>query len=406
MDNKPNLNSIKPAAFAGMMGRRLKAIATSSAAPVRDLYDYPANRLARELHPSKQYLRVAAIEAHSDDMKTYTLVPDKEKGTAALAWFSAGQYLVIALKVGGKACSRPYSISSSPAETLEGRYRLTIKRVADGTVSNHILDTWTVGTSVLASAPMGDFTYEPLRDAKTVVGVAGGSGITPFYAFAKAIAEGEEDFNLTILYGSRTLEDAVFSEEIKALAAACPRLRLVNVLSDVSKKPKDAEKGFITAALIKKYAPENEPYSVFLCGPQAMYNFVDKELEGLGLRRKFIRHELFGEYFHPENDAAYPENVAESFQLTVRIAGKSQTVACPRDTSLLRAMEAAGINAPADCRSGRCGWCHSQLISGEVFVPASVDGRRQADKLYGYIHPCCTFPLSDVVIDVPPLPYK
>ena len=28
-----------------------------------------------------------------------------------------------------------------------------------------------------------------------------------------------------------------------------------------------------------------------------------------------------------------------------------------------------------------------------------------ADKLYGYIHPCCTFPLSDCEIDVPPMPY-
>jgi ferredoxin len=86
------------------------------------------------------------------------------------------------------------------------------------------------------------------------------------------------------------------------------------------------------------------------------------------------------------------------------MAGKEYNVACPADTSLLRAMEAAGINAPSDCRSGRCGWCHSQLISGEVYVPAEVDGRRLADKDFGYIHPCCTFPLSDVTIDVPPMP--
>ena len=66
--------------------------------------------------------------------------------------------------------------------------------------------------------------------------------------------------------------------------------------------------------------------------------------------------------------------------------------------------KAAGVKAPSDCRSGRCGWCHSQLLSGDVYVPESVDGRRMADKMYGYIHPCCSFPLSDVVIDVPPMP--
>jgi ferredoxin len=83
--------------------------------------------------------------------------------------------------------------------------------------------------------------------------------------------------------------------------------------------------------------------------------------------------------------------------------GKEQTITAPRDTSLLRSLEAAGIAAPAHCRSGECGWCHSKLVSGEVYTPKSVDGRREADYLYGYIHPCCSFPLSDLVIEVPPV---
>lgn len=35
-------------------------------------------------------------------------------------------------------------------------------------------------SDVTVSASLGNFTYEPLRDAKTVVGVVGGSSITPF----------------------------------------------------------------------------------------------------------------------------------------------------------------------------------------------------------------------------------
>ena len=65
--------------------------------------------------------------------------------------------------------------------------------------------------------------------------------------------------------------------------------------------------------------------------------------------------------------------------------------------------EAAGIAAPAHCRSGECGWCHSKLVSGEIYAPKSVDGRREADLLYGYIHPCCSFPLSDLTIEVAPV---
>ena len=404
MSKKEGLERFGRSDFVKIMTDRIKAVSASSSEPVSDLYSHAPNKLAAALHPHIQYLVVRRVIEHSPDMKTFVFAPDRNKGTKSLAWFSAGQYIVICVNADGKAYNRPYSISSSPRDTKDGLISITVKRVADGIASGYMLDNWKEGTEVIASAPLGDFTYEPLRDAKTVIGIAGGSGITPFRSFAKAILEGDEDFSLTILYGSRTKADAVFGDEIAGWAETCPKLRLVNVLSE--EKADGCEQGFITADMIKKYAPEGEPFSVFLCGPQAMYDFADKEIAALGIRRKFVRHELFGEYFHPERSDDYPGDITETYRLTVTVAGRTQTVDCPAGTSLLRAMEAAGIAAPSDCRSGRCGWCRSQLLKGEVYVPESVDGRRMADKIYGYIHPCCSFPLSDVEIDVPPLPYS
>ncbi len=403
MANNKKLQALSMGGFVKTMADRLRAVNKSSDAPVPELLSYPENRLAEALHPHVQFLVVRDVIEHSPDMKSFLLAPDEKRGAKTLAWFSAGQYLVLALNIDGKTVSRPYSIASSPRDTLQGFYQITVKRVEGGIASGWILDNWKPGTAVTASAPLGDFTYEPLRDAKTVIGVAGGSGITPFRSFARAIAQGDEDFTLVLLYGSRAKKDAVFSDEIVELAAQCGKIRLVNVLS--ASKAKDCEQGFITADLIRKYAPQDEPYSVFLCGPQAMYRFVDKEIETLSLRRKFVRHELFGECFHPEQNADYPGDGKAVYTITVHMAGETYTTQCPADTSLLRAMEAAGIRAPSDCRSGRCGWCHSQLLKGDVYVPENVDGRRMADKLYGYIHPCCTFPLSDCEIDVPPMPY-
>ena len=396
-----DLNNIPRASLFSMFFKRINAVKAASDSPVKDLNSYPANRLANELHPKCQHLKIKEIIPFSDDFKRFVFEADKELGTEKLAWFSAGQYLVIAVEIDGKTYCRPYSIASSPRDTLKGEIMIAVKRVNEGIVSGYMLDNMKPGDRILASAPLGDFTYEPLRDAKTVIGIAGGSGITPFRSFAKAISEGDEDFNLILLYGSRTLEDAVFSDEIKALAGDYPKIKLVNVLSE--EKKKGCENGFIGQKLILKYAPENENYSIFLCGPQAMYEFADKEIAQLGLRRKFIRHEVFGEYFHPEKNEDYKADINAVYNLTVRMSGEEFTCMCPADTSLLRAMEAAGIKAPSDCRSGRCGWCRSQLISGDVYIPQSVDGRRMADKEFGYIHPCCSFPLSDIVIDVPPL---
>ena len=69
-------------------------------------------------------------------------------------------------------------------------------------------------------------------------------------------------------------------------------------------------------------------------------------------------------------------------------------------TRLKSAMERAGINAPAKCRAGGCGFCHSRLVSGKYSI-AGADKRRLADTKFGYIHPCCTYPDSDMEIVVP-----
>ena len=396
--SRPKLWKLNPMDFTKINPTRQAKIEAAPAKELPATDSYVPNKIAKALHPGTQYVKVAEVVEQSADTKTFWLEANTAKGTEKLAWFSAGQYLSVTLEIGSMKLTRPYSLSSSPREALAGRYGLTIKRVKDGLASNYILDNWTVGTEVTVSEPLGVFTYEPLRDAKTIIGVAGGSGITPFRSLAKAIADGDEDAEMILLYGSRTLADAVFQDEFKALEG--PKFKLVNVLSN--EQQEGCEQGFITAELIKKYAPAGD-YSIFLCGPQAMYEFVDKEIATLGLRKKFIRHELFGEYFNPAKEADYPKDVAPEFKITVRIAGNEQTITAPADTSILRSLEAAGIAAPAHCRSGECGWCHSKLCSGEVYCPKSVDGRREADYLYGYIHPCCSFPLSDLVIEVPPV---
>ena len=164
---------------------------------------------------------------------------------------------------------------------------------------------------------------------------------------------------------------------------------------------KGTEKGFITADLIKKYAPTDEPYSVFLCGPQQMYAFVDKELETLGLERKYIRHEMFGEFHNPASQPDYPSDVPETVQITVTIQDETTTVTGSTGDSVMQILEKNGIAVPARCRSGECGFCHSHLLAGKVYVPKNMEYRRMADHKFDCIHPCCSFPLTNLVLNVP-----
>ena len=391
---KHNLNSLNPAKFADLIKNREIEIALASSKEPK--LDFNANRIAKAFHPAKQHLIVSDI-AKGKNTNVYKLIPNGDKGTHACAYFSAGQYITVYAEIGGKTYSRPYSLVSSPKDALNGFYTLAIKAVDGGLVSNYILENWSVGTEIKVSDPIGNFTFEPLRDAHNIVAVAGGSGITPFVSMAKSVAEGDEDFNLTLLYGSRKEEDILFKAELDALAQKCEKIKVVYVLSDENNP--QFEHGNISLEIIEKYAPEGK-YSIFLCGPEAMTRFVDKEIEKLDLERKYIRHEVHGEAINPSVFEDYPNNAPELVTVTVWIKGEKKVITSSPKSTLVRILEDNGITPPTRCRSGECGFCHSRLISGEVFIPKELNKLRQADSKFGFIHPCCSYPLTDIEIEI------
>lgn len=395
-----NLKGLKAKKFFSVLSGRQQRFDSAKA----EFPDFTDNAmvLAKALHPKRQYLKITEVTERGEGCKSFTLVPDTEKGTTALAWFGAGKYLTVFQTIEGMPVSRAYSISSSPKDSLEGKYVLTIKLVEGGLMSRFIMDNWEVGTKVEVSAPSGNFEYQPLRDASKVICVAGGSGITPFVSMANAIADGDEDFEMVLLYGSRDYSNILFKEELAEVEKKCSKVKVVHVLSDENSEiPEGCEKGFVTAELIKKYAPENEAYSVFICGPQVMYDFLDAELPKLGIEKKYIRREMFGEFHNPASQADYPADIPETVKITVKIQDKTYTVAGLTSDSVMQTLEKNRISVPARCRSGECGFCHSHLLEGKVYVPKHLEYRRLADYKFGCIHPCCSFPLTDLVIDVP-----
>ena len=359
--------------------------------------NFPINETAKRLHPDFQRMLIDEIIEHKGaDTKSFIL--KKADGTRA-GFFRAGQYVSVLMNIDGSIVTRPYSISSSPKWAADGKVAITVRNnPADGFAAKYINEKWQKGDEVLISGAEGQFYYEPLRDAENVLALAGGSGITPFLSMAYAIRDGIEDFNLTIIFGSKTEDGILFKNELDKICSETSKVKVVHVLSD--EKKDGYENGFITADLIKKYAPNSE-YSVFICGSEGMYRFLTPEIDKLGLPKKLVRRELLGVTKNVAGCEGYPKKVNKTYKLTIKQGFQEVTVTAKTNETILTAIERAGINAPSRCRSGECGWCRSKLVSGKVFCPADNEGRRWADKENDYIHPCATFALSDVTIEVP-----
>lgn len=364
----------------------------------------PMNRLARQLHPSRQELCISAIRDETATSKTFRLVADPDSGVKQLAYFRAGQYLSFQVAVDGHRITRPYSISSAPWESLgeEGFYEITIRRKPGGFLSDHIWQHWHVGTPVTASDPSGFFYHEPLRDAAQIVGIAGGSGITPFRSMAREICRGSLDAKLLLLYGSSDQNDMLFFEELERLTADSEnRIQVIHILSCDEVTLDECEQGFITAETIARYA-DVESSSFFICGPPAMREFVKNQLTALSVPSRRIRYELFGETSEiARMTVRSSETGAKTFRAKIWIGGSATTVPARAGESLLVALERANLAPPSRCRTGECGFCRAQLVNGEVLVPPESDRRRAADRELGYVHLCTTYPMGDVELTVP-----
>ncbi|HQA96883.1 MAG TPA: iron-sulfur cluster-binding domain-containing protein [Clostridia bacterium] len=379
--------------FGQIMPKRMAHIMPAPATPPR--CDYAANLTAKALHPKKQYLTVSKVTPRCGAVQ-FTLSADRERGTDKLALFRAGQFLSFRMTIGHSVLTRPYSICSAPSDAAKGFYEICVKTAEDGFAGNWICQNWQVGTKVEATAPMGEFCYEELRDAPAVLGAAGGSGITPFLSMARAIAEGGEDFSLTLLYGSRDSGSILFKEELDAIAAACDKVKVVHVLSDEAAE--GCEHGVIDARLIEKYAPET--YSLFVCGSGGMSRFVCAEAKKLSLTKKYLREKIYNATV-PQLEEGWDTSLADKrFTLTLVTKDETYTLPCSAMETVLVAVERAGVLAPSGCRSGECGMCRSRLASGEVFIPGRLEHRKLADRVYGYIHPCCAFPMSDLTLEL------
>ncbi|MBQ2232378.1 MAG: 2Fe-2S iron-sulfur cluster binding domain-containing protein, partial [Erysipelotrichaceae bacterium] len=294
-----------------------------------------------------------------------------------------GQFVTLGKRVGTSYLSRPYSLVSSPKEALEGKYEIIVQK--KGIFSSHLVDDAPINSEVEVLEPSGDFCYDDLRDRKHILAIAGGSGVTPFISMMKAIREGSEEYRLTLLYGVRTLKDLFFDPK----DYEDDKIKIVIVLSD--EEAEAYRHGFIDKELILENMDEET--DIFMCGPDALYRHVEKQLEGLD---KEIR-------IRKERNSIGDRKVDEEkiYKLIVHMRDEVFEIEAKNNETLVAAMERAGIKAPVKCKTGVCGFCHSRVIKGNYTIEEGNDFRRAADKIFNCIHPCCTYPESDMEIDVP-----
>lgn len=127
-----------------------------------------------------------------------------------------------------------------------------------------------------------------------------------------------------------------------------------------------------------------------------MYDFVLPELHKLGVTNRQIRCEVQTAPDDPTQLPGWPEGLGIKDKFVITLSDGRKLKARATET-VLASLERGGVVVPSLCRSGECSACRTKLISGNVFHPGS-ELLRKSDMRFGYIHPCVTYPISDIEI--------
>lgn len=356
--------------------------------------DYVTDRchtkaMVNKLHPEKLNLRVSEIRQATPFAKTIRFV----SCNGYLPCFEAGQYINLFVEIDGVRTSRPYSISSSPKQ--RGYLEITVARIATGFVSDYFLDKVKVGDIFEANGPAGVFHFNPVFHKKRSVFLAGGSGITPFMSMITEALESGAERDMTLIYGARTKEAAIFDDELSAFSKAYENFHYHLVLSEAP-EGYEGRRGFIDENCIRELAGNVDDCSFYLCGPQVMTDFCFEALTKLNAPKNQIRREMFGARQDIQNEPGWPDGLSGTEVFKIKVGDKTIEALCSE--SILTALERAGIRVNVCCRSGECSYCRVRLISGKVFMPRGVL-LRLADEKFGFIHSCKAYPIEDLEIE-------
>ena len=210
---------------------------------------------------------------------------------------AAGQHLDVRLTApDGYTATRSYSIASSGPTN---RVTLAVDKLPDGEVSPYLVDEVRAGDMLEVHGPLGAFfVWAPAAetgDTRPVQLIAGGSGVVPLFAMARAHDEADDPTPFRLLYSARTPADVYFADELHALAAASAPFRLDLVYTRRTPEGWPTPAGRIMReALAVAVVPATERPRVYVCGSTGFVERVADWLVELGHDPRSIRTERYG----------------------------------------------------------------------------------------------------------------
>lgn len=269
-------------------------------------------------------------------VREFELVPEAGAATA----FSPGSHLNVRVQIGTRQETRSYSLVGN--QPHDGAWRIAVKRLDPGRGGSRYMWSLRPGARLAVSPAANHFELD--LGAPEYLLVAGGIGVTPLVGMAQLLAA--RGARVQMCYAARRPQEFACLDALRSALGANLR---------VFASSEDARIDFES-----EFAALSHAAQVYLCGPVSMMDAARRAWSAAGRPASNLRFETFG---------SSGRFAAQAFR--VKLPRHRCEIEVAADTTLLDALEAAGIEVLSDCRRGECGLCMMNVLS----VQGSIDHR-------------------------------
>jgi len=315
--------------------------------------------------------------------------------------FKAGQHLTLRATIDGEEVRRNYSLCTAPADD---DWMVTVKRIGGGLFSNWVGDQLKAGDTVEVMVPHGSFTTDfAAAKSRHLVGIAGGSGITPVVSLIKTLLREEPKSRFTLLYGNRDSSSVIFLETLAGLKDK--HLGRFEIYHFLDQEEQDIElfNGMLNRERLEEAIAALVPDAAevdgwFICGPGPMMDAAEGALLDRNVPKDRIHIERFTADRPPEavaQEIAQLQTQAEGVSVAVTLDGRTRRVPFTAG-NILDSARASGLPAPFACKAGVCATCRAKVTKGKVEMAARY-GLTDEEVADGYVLTCQSVPVGDGV---------
>lgn len=259
---------------------------------------------------------------------------------SALAPGEAGSHIEVRFGGPDGRFLRHYSLIGplEPGHAPEPFWRIAVQREDRARGSAFIHANFRKGMRLQASHPTGTFRLSQVR--QPVLLLAGGIGITPILPMMRSLSLRGRPF--TMIYMGRNRESMAYVDAVEKIRGDSASIHQTDI------------DGFPDLPALLAAQPSGTV--VYVCGPPAMIESLQDAAAALGWSPERIRYEVF-------NAAHRPEDTPIEVELR-----SGRVIQVGAGTTILDALENAGVDTLADCRRGECGLCVTDVIPGAALL--------------------------------------